>query len=413
MKRQNWARIFSIFIAFPLILCFQNCGKFNAVKYSSLDKNGNVIPADPEIPIDETPIEPPVVVDPAPPIPPVVPPIIPPPVAGKVDIFIAQGHMARTVMSCDDGRTWIRDQSQNNNTRCWVDGNPNYVECDHTPYAGRGIDHGDGWLFTNFGWGFNGSIRRSRDGLNWETIRTGAWANGLFYSRGVLFSLWNQGSISTNMGLNWTDLTARPTAGYSHPEAMRVNDKFILNGRADGTRIFGISYDEGATFIRPATLQTNWLKKIAEGGNKMVAVGHIDDQTYSAVSLDQGLTWTVREQARGLRLTELVYTSQGFVTWGRSQRLISADGLTWTSTVSKIGISNDYVNFQGPITYNPNTGTFIWIQNFWANYYDKQKALRSSDGITWIQLPNTSFQGGHPIIYVINARVDQSACPNL
>ncbi len=88
---------------------------------------------------------------------------------GLVPVFFAQGHLGRTVISCDDGKTWLHDRSDDDAGQCWVAG-ANSVECDHQPTSNAGIDSGDGWLFASFGHGSNGTVRASRDGAQWKII---------------------------------------------------------------------------------------------------------------------------------------------------------------------------------------------------------------------------------------------------
>lgn len=61
------------------------------------------------------------------------------------------------------------------------------------------------------------------------------------------------------------------------------------------------------------------------------------------------------------------------------------------------------------VCVNPKTGTYVAILNVWGNFYEKQKAYRSMDGITWIELDSEHFKGGHPIGRIILARMSRDA----
>ncbi len=67
----------------------------------------------------------------------------------KVDVFVAAGKMGRTVMSINDGVSWIHDLSDDDSARCWCDkDDPRYVECDHDPRSFTGLDvSADGWFY--------------------------------------------------------------------------------------------------------------------------------------------------------------------------------------------------------------------------------------------------------------------------
>lgn len=93
----------------------------------------------------------------------------------KVQVFIAAGKVGRTLMSCDDGLTWIHDRSDNDSTRCWTEG-PNNLECDHATSSFTGMDvSDDGFFYNQYGWCGNGTIRRSRDYSTWEVIKSDEW----------------------------------------------------------------------------------------------------------------------------------------------------------------------------------------------------------------------------------------------
>src|SRR5262245_52167588 len=67
---------------------------------------------------------------------------------GLVPVFVAQGHVGRTTISCDDGRTWVGNRSDDDSIRCFSG-----VDCDHHPGAAHGVVFGHGWFFATFGWG--------------------------------------------------------------------------------------------------------------------------------------------------------------------------------------------------------------------------------------------------------------------
>lgn len=351
---------------------------------------------------DLTVVNPPVVV------PPVV--VVPPPVSvGKVQIFLAAGKMGRTVMSCDDGLTWINDHSDNDNARCWVDGDPNYVECDHSAASFTGLDtSADGWLYTQYGWGYDGTIRRSRNGNSWETVRTGGWGGGLAVSNNKVVQLWESGwSISSNQGQAWQAIPNGNYSNFDHAFIYRAKEKLFVVGRQNGE--LAVSQNSGLTWSVVPSFQDGWgNNSFAEGNGVIVSIGERSVQGsptlgFAARSVDNGLTWKAVQVFQNQSWSsEIIFNGTYFVAWSNGRKYQSTDGAAWTSVVSSWG--------EGNIAYNANTQTYVGISDSWGNYYDKQKAYRSKDGITWTKLDTAHFRGGHPIGKTILAEVDASAC---
>jgi len=330
-----------------------------------------------------------------------------------VQVFMANGHVARTVMSCDDGLTWINDRSDNDATRCWVTGDPNYLECDHTPTSGHGVDAGYGYFYANFGWGYNGSIRRTRDGLNWTTLRTDGWGGGVATWNGVVTLLWGLWTTSSDFGTTWANVASSPTAiVYDHPDLVRANNLLFSTSRASGV---AISRDGGLTWEIPASLPSKAGGLYAMGNGLIVSAGY-DPQTsgmpylgYTGVSSDNGLTWTFQQMYSGSGQTwdGLAFNGTNFIAWSNMQAYQSSDGVTWTATPV---VSNPRLS--APIAFNPTTGTYVAISQGWGGYYAAQKALRSKDGINWTVLDSSHFTGGHPLSMITLGYMDATeACP--
>lgn len=62
-------------------------------------------------------------------------------------------------------------------------------------------------------------------------------------------------------------------------------------------------------------------------------------------------------------------------------------------------------HWRANVCVNPRTGTFVAILNVWGNFYEKQKAYRSNDGVKWSELDAEHFKGGHPIGRIILDRL--------
>jgi hypothetical protein len=94
------------------------------------------------------------------------------------------------------------------------------------------------------------------------------------------------------------------------------------------------------------------------------------------------------------------------VNWADGQQYRSRDGIEWTATPMTTGSFNSK-HWNANVCVNPRTGGYVAILNVWGNFYQKQKAYRSTDGVTWIELDSQHFQGGHPIGKIILARMNR------
>jgi hypothetical protein len=334
--------------------------------------------------------------------------------SSQANVFIAAGHMGRTVISCDDGMTWIRDRSDNDNTRCWVDGNPNYVECDHTVSSFTGLDFGGGWFYTQFGWGSNGTVRRSRDGNTWETIRSNGWGGGLAYTNNTLVSLFtDRWAYSLNQGSQFQDVAVNSNA-FELPFIYKTGQRFFARGRSGGSQVLAVS-ENGVAWRNSANFQSDWGNQgFAEGNGVIVGHGQSTDVGHIVRSTDNGNTWTRTQAFTGSDrkwASKILFNGTHFINWSQGQMWKSQNGISWTQ--SQVIVNGQAVPdwWEVSSSYNPRTGTYIAITTNWGANYGDQKAYRSTNGESWNQLTSTKFKGGHPIGKIINADVDASVCP--
>ncbi len=330
----------------------------------------------------------------------------PPPATNTMkSIFIGSGHVGRTVMSCDDGLSWINDRFD-----------VGAVTGDHSASASRGIDAGNGYIYANYGWGYNGTVRRSQDGINWTVIHDGTWGGGIAYGKDYLFHGAEGGKwyTSNNNGTSWVQLISADIGNinnqFDHPSITRLNNKIFVSGR---NQKLGISYDQGRTWklITAGLLGNTEKRTFAEGNGVIVSFSYdyaINEGNVSR-STDNGQTWT--GFMLGGSWTQIVFNGSQFVGWSRGQTWKSSDGLTWTSTPTKIDGINAPSWWTATTQYNPKTGTYVGILNAYGNEYDKQKAYRSKDGINWTTLDSTKFKGGSTMKSMIVGEIDQKYCP--
>jgi hypothetical protein len=310
---------------------------------------------------------------------------------------MAQGHLGRTLMSCDDGQTWIRDRSDENSLRCWE--GANQIECDHTSNAARGLEYFNGHFYANFGWGFSGSLRKSADGIQWSTVRTGGWGAGVGGVLNQLVLLWQDNwHITADEGRTWR--TQANSFGITFPHMSRLNNKLLVSGRSG---IPVISNDGGNNWMPMQNFNTAWMNGterrsdggFAEGNGVIVAAS---EQSGSGRSTNGGISWSA-SNLQGA--TNLIFNGTEFVAWYSGRVYKSTDGLNWSSQTS------NFVN--GPIAYNPNSGVYVLISDSWGNYYERQRAYRSNDGVNWSQA--RTFNGGHPVFFMKHGTLPSGACP--
>ena len=113
--------------------------------------------------------------------------------AGMKLVYLAAGHAGRSMMSCDDGQTWI-----NNRTDL------NAVPDDHSPTSGRAVDSANGYFYALYGWGYNGTLRRSRDGVNWTVIQSDNWGGGIAAGKDIFFRSVEGGGFYTSTDFGTT-----------------------------------------------------------------------------------------------------------------------------------------------------------------------------------------------------------------
>lgn len=331
------------------------------------------------------------------------------PPSGSVPLFVAQGHAGRTLVSCDDGVTWVADRADlpDTTTRCWSD-DALEIDCDHDATAGRGMTYGDGWFFMTFGWGAPGTIRRSNDGVSWEVVynRDIPFA-GIAYGNGTLVAGNRAPVWSSDLGDSWQDggdtnlqvWNARRIGYAGHGD----DGAFIILARdTDGQDVVR-STDGGRTWQHPTTPPgacADHVRGTAYGNGVFVAV---DGDGDTCTSTDGGDTWMNGSVGGNVESSDVIFTGSEFLAWGGGQRYSSTDGISWNAQATTPGVN------VGAVAWSPETGTYVAVRGGWQVWYDKQRFYRSSDGIDWTE---ASGPGSHPINYIAFGRGQaSSACP--
>lgn len=304
-----------------------------------------------------------------------------------VPMFVAQGHMGRTIVSCDDGRSWVGDRSNDDDVRCF-DG----LDCDHDPGAGRGIAWGHGYFVATFGWGSPGGVQRSADGLTWESVLEETTFSGVAFGADVFVAGSPSPRVSLDDGATWDDVGS---AGFEGSHVRRFGfvehdeGRFVLVGDS----AVSLSSDGGSTWWTPDELpegcgvDIQTRGGIAYGNATIVIVGG-DGQ--ACTSRDGGVTFTI-DGVGAEPTAHLVFDGARFSTWSAGERWSSEDGRTWTATpLEPEGLR------LGPVAIG-DSGTLVGVRGGWQTWYEEQVFYRSIDGVSWEPLPADAYVGSHPI----------------
>lgn len=325
-----------------------------------------------------------------------------------IPAFVAQGHVGRTMVSCDDGRSWVYDQSNDvGDRRCWTGANE--LGCDHDGGAGRGLTSAGVGFFAMFGWGTPSTLRHSMDGMAWES-RIEPTADeaygGVAFLDGTLLAAGRTSKISIDGGVTWSEGIDTELPGWNVRRAGTAGSHFVIVGDANEVVL---SEDRGVSWYAPdvlpsgcgADVQTNG--GIAFGNGTILIVG-VDG--VACRSTDGGRTFE-KGDIGGSASSHLVWSGTDFVVYGDGHAYRSVDGAEFTATPMMPALQF------GPVAVS-DSGTFVAIEGGWGDsvWYENQEFYRSEDGIHWEGLPASNFEGGHPMRTLAFGHLSASAsCP--
>ncbi len=355
---------------------------------------------------------------------------------GKVPMFVAQGGVGRTTVSCDGGHTWVGD-------RAWdTDGDPmmcGMVQqgicygavcsyqvgdecvqmdcCDHAPDVPKGVAYGDGQFVATWGWGQPGVVRRSTNGLDWTTTHPNDSFGGIAYGSGRFVlssrfpfwsadgSTWTAGQEADFQGPNEGVIWSVRNFAYADYDG---GGRFIATASGNTDRDMLVSSDGGETFWRPSVIPEECAHGVSTYGGTVSGNGVIvivGQEAAACRSTDGGQTWSVTPTGLTQILSHGVWTGSEFWFWGDDGfRASSPDGAAWTVTPMTTPTR------LGPVARGDD-GTLVAVGNVWQGYAE-QSFFRSTDGLAWEELEAPAFNPSHPIFYITFGYADPSdACP--
>jgi len=331
-----------------------------------------------------------------------------PPEPGTVPIFVAQGYMGRTILSCDRGETWVGNRSDDDALRCFSG-----VDCDHNGGRAMGVSFGAGWFAATWGWGAGNSIRRSSDGATWEKVTTNTQFSGVSFAGGRFVAISGEPRVSMDEAKTWTTVASIGFKGHirSTGSSDFGGGRFIAAGSENGSSTGEVMVSaDGKTWKRPKSVPTQC--GLAVGWNS-IASGKgvtllVSDDGSVCRSEDGGDTWT-RLSLGGTFGGSVVHDGAQFVAFGsaagKNVAFQSTDGKTWTS--KPLGLTRadgtKGVPSLGAVSWGD--GRFVSVNGGWDQWYEKQVFFRSDDGVAWTQLPAGAFVGSHPIAMIAFGRV--------
>lgn len=348
-----------------------------------------------------------------------------------IPIFVAQGSMGRTVISCDDGQSWVANHSwdvDGNATmcgrpepvRCWED-TCSYQQdgqcidaqcCNDTADESKGVAFGDGRFAATWGWGMAGALGGSVDGVDW-TFAPGGSYGGIAYGLGRFVAA-SREPVWSSDGVSWQPTDPADFQNEQGADLWSVRS-FAYGDYQDGGRFVAVSTGEGHDILvssdgqswwRPSEIpsdcgtETFFYGSILGGNDVFVIVGQPGTACRSG---DGGETWAMVSTGVSEILSHGVWTGSEFQYWGDDGTMTaSTDGLEWITTPMTTPMRI------GPVARS-DEGTYVAIDSVWSGY-EAQQFWRSTDGLEWA--PATGQAAGHPIFHIAFGRADASAtCP--
>ena len=357
---------------------------------------------------------------------------------GTVGVFVAQGSVGRTTVSCDDGRTWIRNRSYDLEgspencdavapVRCFEDAPCTFrasnqqmcttrdrCDCDHHPGADIGLTFGRGRFVATWGWGPRGALKTSDDGSSWAVALSETTFAGVAFGDGTFIANGRRPQVSTD-GLTWTEggaISFENEAGERIHNARSIGfadaagGVFVSSASSGNGADLMVSVDRGATWTRPVgSWDCGGRFNGVAGGNGVILVVFRDKACRSD---DGGASFSRVDEATA---SAVVFDGSRFLLWTDTERKTSEDGLTWITDELVVQGLPDGASFDlGPVAYSPDSGTFVSVRTGWKRWYEDQHFYRSEDGVTWEVLPPSNYVQSHRIRHLAYGQVDADIC---
>jgi hypothetical protein len=287
-------------------------------------------------------------------------------------MFIASGHGARTITSCDDGKTWIANHFYENRNE------------DHSQYTEKGFVYGNGLFIQLLGWGTPTSVKISKNGIDWMRVTGVSGSGGIAFinplgggsNNGAFITIGGYGgcSRSTN-GTTWSSCL-----GPNYPHVLRDAGGGDLFIGAGGDIAAQFSFDGGLSWRGSASCsaERGFGNLGQEGGfisGNGVSVVVSSNGTFCQTS-DKGITWKTGNLGTPISGKAVFIGGKFWAPYGRGA-FTSSDGVTWNQHTFSPASTNIHA-----IARSDVTGTFVGIERTYSDPVNRY--FRSSDGgVTW------------------------------
>lgn len=309
--------------------------------------------------------------------------------AGMVPMFVASGYGARTITSCDDGKTWIADHVYNPTIgEC---GSPTPCNRSHQDLTEKGLAYGNGIFMQIVGWGYQSSVNISRNGVDWHLVKIPTSllrkdGNIAFLDqptpRFVAVSGYGGYCAESPDGETWTACPGKPT--YSAQESLREigGGGPAIGGGGDEPMVF--TFDGTKTWSRHAdcSFSSEFGNLGQEGGimwgrDTLVVVNTGGSWCRTG---DLGKTWQTGKLSAGAA-GKASFTGGKFWAPNGEYAHSSEDGMTWTRTDFEPSTVKIHEMARG------DSGTFVGVERLGATgtvSNEPTRFYRSEDGgVNW------------------------------
>ncbi|MEM9188839.1 MAG: hypothetical protein AAGF12_06670 [Myxococcota bacterium] len=343
------------------------------------------------------------------------------PMPTGVPIFMAQGYMGRTIISCDEGRSWVHEQfaagvgitecGDPTTARCMRNG----CDCDHNTGAAKGVAYRDGWFYALFGWGTPSTVWRTQNGIDWETELLPEMYGGIAAGNDVLLlgnRRWRRipsGAMESE-GLPYYQFQSSTGQNVNAVRRMffsPVNGGVFLTFASNAARALAISRDDGQSWASPRSLPDECTDNLVSVASSNTSVVMMNRRGVVCQSDDGGDTWTRNNMGEDIFGGPVWVTGRAtpaFLAWSQDRVYESTDGKSWASTETSPGrVRLEHVAVS-------DSGAFVANLAGFNNWYENQAMYYSADGVTWTRTADDKFPGGHRIRYIAFGYADPSAC---